>query len=1291
MDSSPSLEESISGSPNPKNVYHIGGITVEFPYQPYGSQLAFMGRVISTLDRAERDGHCHALLESPTGTGKSLSLLCSALAWQQSRRKKNLIINGSLSKPAPEAFTDPMNHGGGFVPDNLTSGSPEPPSSMTGSKISRKKAAPTIFYASRTHSQIAQVIREYKKTTYRVSMAVLASRKHYCTNKQISDKDNVDEECKLLLSNQERGCLEFKNMHKVKAHPSFRKGGCHEVHDIEDLVKVGQLVKGCSFFAARSMADDAQLVFCPYSYIVSPAIRSAMEIDIKGAIIILDEAHNIEDIARDAGSVDVEQDALYRIQVELGQLSLNDPATYQPLHEMIQEIISWMERKKDTLQKHDFQRYFSRWTGEEALKELQEANISRQCFPVLQECARKAIKAASDAELEGACLSGLSATILAGLFSSLGYFFAGDGLHMCDYLLTLQNYFKRDAGDQLSRRRTGRRDGGNDVGGWSYSLSMWCLNPSVVFKDLANLSMSVILTSGTLSPMSSFSSELGVQFGTCLEAPHVIDAESQIWAAVVSRGPGNYPLNASYKTADGYAFQDALGSSLEEICRIVPGGALIFFPSYKLMEKLCNRWRETGQWSRLNSCKKTFVEPRGSQDDFERILKGYYTAISHGNKPTLGKKKRSINLGNGKCNSTECTTKSKEGAAMLAVCRGKVSEGIDFTDEFARVVILVGIPFPNINDIQVAQKKKYNDMYRASKGLLSGSEWYCQQAFRALNQAAGRCVRHKFDYGAIIYLDERFLEDRNRTHISKWIKKSIKQYENFDQSLEDLKSFFQNVKERVGKNFIESKKPETDDTINSSIFPETAFVKRENKKANKGSSKLVQQSIIATARTSRFFQSASLVQEKASFIQEECQNNIEDDALGLASEQEHFRSYTGQVDVKSNSPGHLRCSLPQTMDFNHEDSEMIFVRETPGITGSPSSDCPESFGNNEGTTFNMNHASFGFPSCLSSIPTSLSNSNASSVLPHSLMVTPDKSDGTDRKIPVHETESTTKLSVNSHVQKKRKPSSLPCFNLMQVGLFDDDRHTEDSEHVDRKLSSVTTVDGNPNVGCSFGTNYSGIKSKKGDESCVPLYYLQDKRLQVFCSHCRNPLGHPNNQLYMECTITSSSKTYLADLLKRKPEVQGHTITSISVVLTDVSSIDPRICNRNLEDSSQQGVWCREDGCVFCIVYCPFCITPDNLLGVQVMATDASNIHLLNKILFYHDLLIIKNPEASNDKPSLILEPSPDCEANLFSKGAIPDPFQKFSYSPKNSISDGWRTTRSKLRLPRNGSNSYLGQ
>lgn len=53
--------------------------------------------------------------------------------------------------------------------------------------------------------------------------------------------------------------------------------------------------------------------------------------------------------------------------------------------------------------------------------------------------------------------------------------------------------------------------------------------------------------------------------------------------------------------------KDALGTSLEEICKIVPGGCLVFFPSYKLMEKLSSRWKETGQWARLNARKPIFT------------------------------------------------------------------------------------------------------------------------------------------------------------------------------------------------------------------------------------------------------------------------------------------------------------------------------------------------------------------------------------------------------------------------------------------------------------------------------------------------------------------------------------------------------------------------------------------------------------------------------------------------------------------------------------------------------------
>jgi Rad3-related DNA helicase len=42
---------------------------------------------ISNMIRALNEEGGHALLEAPTGSGKTLSLLCAALAWQQKQRK----------------------------------------------------------------------------------------------------------------------------------------------------------------------------------------------------------------------------------------------------------------------------------------------------------------------------------------------------------------------------------------------------------------------------------------------------------------------------------------------------------------------------------------------------------------------------------------------------------------------------------------------------------------------------------------------------------------------------------------------------------------------------------------------------------------------------------------------------------------------------------------------------------------------------------------------------------------------------------------------------------------------------------------------------------------------------------------------------------------------------------------------------------------------------------------------------------------------------------------------------
>lgn len=68
----------------------------------------------------------------------------------------------------------------------------------------------------------------------------------------------------------------------------------------------------------------------------------------------------------------------------------------------------------------------------------------------------------------------------------------------------------------------------------------------------------------------------------------------------------------------------------------------------------------------------------------------------------------------------------------------------------------VGIPYAVRKDPVIDMKMTYNDM-NVSKGLLRGSEWYSIQAYRALNQALGRCLRHIHDWGAVLLVDERFV------------------------------------------------------------------------------------------------------------------------------------------------------------------------------------------------------------------------------------------------------------------------------------------------------------------------------------------------------------------------------------------------------------------------------------------------------------------------------------------------------------------------------------------------------
>lgn len=71
---------------------------------------------------------------------------------------------------------------------------------------------------------------------------------------------------------------------------------------------------------------------------------------------------------------------------------------------------------------------------------------------------------------------------------------------------------------------------------------------------------------------------------------------------------------------------------------------------------------------------------------------------------------------------------TNKGAIMFAVCRGKVSEGIDFSDELCRAVFMVGLPYPPLRDKRIELKKTYIDRICFDPELkflkISSKEWY---------------------------------------------------------------------------------------------------------------------------------------------------------------------------------------------------------------------------------------------------------------------------------------------------------------------------------------------------------------------------------------------------------------------------------------------------------------------------------------------------------------------------------------------------------------------------------------
>lgn len=80
------------------------------------------------------------------------------------------------------------------------------------------------------------------------------------------------------------------------------------------------------------------------------------------------------------------------------------------------------------------------------------------------------------------------------------------------------------------------------------------------------------------------------------------------------------------------------------------------------------------------------------------------------------------------CDFVSCTN-----YRLLSVVGGKMSEGINFNDELARCVVMVGMPYPNARDAELVEKMAFLD--KRNPG--SGRQFYESLCMKAVNQSIG--------------------------------------------------------------------------------------------------------------------------------------------------------------------------------------------------------------------------------------------------------------------------------------------------------------------------------------------------------------------------------------------------------------------------------------------------------------------------------------------------------------------------------------------------------------------------
>ncbi|ERS95356.1 hypothetical protein HMPREF1624_08234 [Sporothrix schenckii ATCC 58251] len=876
------------------------------PYTPYDVQMQFMKTV---YDICEQGNGQVGILESPTGTGKSLSLLCAALTWlrQHKKAKYEAALAASASSIAPDepdwvveqmlrqrraelagrwerrearlaaarrreqaaaqSRQGHMDRGGkrrrtddggprsrakraeddeeaAFLlgegddgnetasDDRLSWFSAETRAMMAKAGL---VAGPSgtrgsgdddddddadgeddvkIYYASRTHSQLAQFIAELRRPSFPSAMpdgvtaadskigtgacgayepvkhVPLSSRQRLCINPAVARLGSVaaiNDRCAELqkpkktktttTNDDNKGGCTFLPAHNPSAALQFRDTALATLPDIEDLYHLGTRLHVCPYYASRTAVPGAEIVTLPYPLLLQKAAREALgiKLDRRNSIVIVDEAHNIMDAVASVHAAALTLSELRRARTLLEvyvrrfgkKLKGTSRVMVGQLARVMQGLSAWLTTTlasstssggsgivdPTALLKHKGADQINLFA---LVKYIQEAKLAYKVesyAAYLEEGEGET--ADKDKEKGSPVLHTLSSFLLA--LTNL----ASEGRIFYEVLAS------RSEGSDV--RAAHGKD--NDI-----RLSYLLLSPTHAFASIAADARAVILAGGTMAPFADYRTHLFPTHApgaiTTLNCGHVIPPENLcVWTlGGMQKGGGGTVFDFSFAKRSQLPVVRDLGASLLNLCTVVPDGVVVFFPSYGYLDEVVNVWttRTEGShvpalWDRLQAKKAVFRETRGASSD--DVLAAYSRAILDRPQPPPPKNTK------------------QTGALLLSVVGGKMSEGINFADRLGRCVVIVGLPFPNLHApdwkarmeyIASAEAPELEADTETTAARLSGHEraraFYENACMRAVNQSIGRAIRHRADYAAIVLCDHRFAAPRIRSKLPGWIR-----------------------------------------------------------------------------------------------------------------------------------------------------------------------------------------------------------------------------------------------------------------------------------------------------------------------------------------------------------------------------------------------------------------------------------------------------------------------------------------------------------------------------------------